>query len=205
MVDMTRSGQRRLRRVFQWRSSRPMTAEDVSGRITAFVYGNILVLAALIALRPEDLLGPKAIAYVLGTGVSTFLAHVISEWVGSSVHTHTHTQDRAHAHAHAHDRAGGGAGGHAGSRFTHLLEDALPIASSALTPALLMAAALLGWIGPTVALLAAIIVTVLRMAGLGWVVGRLRRQPASFRTFLAGIVLAAVCSAVAVLKWWLTH
>ncbi|BBE21374.1 hypothetical protein MN0502_02570 [Arthrobacter sp. MN05-02] len=195
MVDMTRSGQRRLRRIFRWRSSRPMTAEDVSGRITAFVYGNILVLAALIALRPEDLLGPKAIAYVLGTGVSTFLAHVISEWVGSSVHTHTQ----------AHDRAGGGAGVHAGSRFAHLLGDALPIASSALTPALLMAAALLGWVGPTVALLAAIIVTVLRMAGLGWVVGRLRRQPASFRTFLAGIVLAAVCSAVAVLKWWLTH
>ncbi len=193
MVDMTRSRQRRLRRVFRWRSNRPMTMEDVSGRITAFIYGNILVLAALIALRPEDLLGPKAIAYVLGTGVSTFLAHVIAEWVGFSVH------------AHDQKLAGGSTSGHAGSRFAHVIGDALPIASSALTPALLMAAALLGWVGPTVALLAAIIVTVLRVAGLGWVVGRLRQEPASFRTFLAGMVLAAVCSAVAVFKWWLTH
>jgi len=130
------------------------------------------------------LLGPKAIAYVLGTGLSTFLAHVVAESVGSRVRLE--------------GRNGGGL-------LRHLVLDAVPIASSALTPAVLMLTALLGWIDPTVGLLMALAVTVLRLAGLGWVVGRLRREPATFRTFLAGILLAVVCVGVSVLKWWLTH
>jgi hypothetical protein len=57
----------------------------------------------------------------------------------------------------------------------------------------------------TAALQLAIAVTVLRLAGLGWAVGRFRRQRAPLRTFLAETLLALVCLAGAVLKWVLTH
>ncbi|MGO4806125.1 hypothetical protein AB4089_13435 [Arthrobacter sp. 2MCAF15] len=36
-----------------------------------------------MALDSEDLNGTKAVAYVVGTGVSTFVAHVIAESVAS--------------------------------------------------------------------------------------------------------------------------
>jgi hypothetical protein len=48
-------------------------------------------------------------------------------------------------------------------------------------------------------------VTVLRLAGLGLVVGRLQRRKASVGTVLTGVMLALVCVIVAVMKWWLTH
>jgi hypothetical protein len=188
MIDTTGSAQTRLRRLLRWRVDRPLTAEDAASRITAFVYGNILVLAALLALHPNDLTGPKAIAYVVGTGVSTFLAHVVAELAGGSVH------------------AVEGETGAAGRlRLRHHLWDAVPIASSAITPAALMAVVLVGWVAPITGLILAISVTVLRLAGLGFVVARLRQKKASLRTILAGILLAVVCVVAALVKWWLTH
>ena len=161
-----------------------LSREDAASRISAFVYGNILVMASLVALHPEDLDGPTGMAYVTGTAVSTFVAHVVAESVGLRVRTDTHPRL---------------------STIVHELRDAVPIASSATVPALLMIAALLGWLDTTDALRLAIAATVLRLAGLGWAVGRIRGERASLRTFLSGILLAAVCVSAAVLKWWLTH
>lgn len=188
MMHSTRTEQTSFRRLMRWRANRPLTAQDASSRITAFVYGNILVLAALLALHPDDLLGVKAIAYVLGTGISTFVAHVVAETIGGSIHTpagRTHQEGRQH--------------------LKHHLADAVPIASSAVTPAVLLTLALLGWIDPTTSLILAITITVLRLSGLGLIVGRLRQQRASLRTFLTGATLGVICVVAAVLKWWLTH
>lgn len=161
-----------------------LSREDAASRISAFVYGNILVMAALIALHPDDLARPTGVAYVVGTAVSTFVAHVVAESVGLRVRTDTRPRL---------------------STIVHGLRDALPIASSAAVPAVLMIAALLGWLDTTTALQGAMAVTVLRMAGLGWVVGRVRGERASLRMFLSGILLAVVCVIAAVLKWRLTH
>lgn len=188
MIDTTRSAQTRLRRFLRWRTDQPLSAQDAASRITAFVYGNILVLAALLALHPDDLTGPKAISYVVGTGLSTFLAHVVAELVGGSVHALKNE-----------------APGASRLQLRHHLRDAVPIASSAVVPAALMAAALVGWVAPTTGLVLAIGVTVLRLAGLSLVVSRLRGKKASLSTVLAGVLLAAVCVVVAIVKWWLTH
>lgn len=161
-----------------------LSREDAASRITAFVYGNILVIAALVALHPHDLEGPKGVAYVVGTAVSTFVAHVIAESVGLRVRTDAHPRY---------------------TTVVHELRDAVPIASSATLPGLLMITALLGWLDTATALQLAIAATVVRLAGLGWVVGHLRRERASWRTFLSGVLLAGVCVAAAGLKWWLTH
>lgn len=161
-----------------------LSRESAANRITAYVYGNILVTAALVALDPADLAASTALAYVVGTAVSTMVAHVVAETVGLRVRTNTPPGFSALAHE---------------------LRDAVPIASSAAVPALLMVAALLGWLDTVVALQCAIGLTLLRMAGLGWAVGRIRRKPAALPTFLSGILLAVLCMAAAILKWWLTH
>jgi hypothetical protein len=161
-----------------------LSREDAAGRITAFVYGNILVLAALIALHPADLEGPRGVAYVVGTAVSTFVAHVLAESVGARVRNDIRPDLPA---------------------VVHNVRDAVPVLSSATVPGLLLVTALLGWLNTTAALQLALGVTVLRLAALGWVVGWIRGERASMRTFLSGILLAAVCASAAVLKWWLTH
>jgi hypothetical protein len=165
-------------------SGQPLAPEEAAGRITAYVYGNVLVLAALVALHPDDLTGPKALGYVVGTGVSTFVAHVFAESVGARVRT-----DRRPTAADLH----------------HELRDSLPILSATAVPALLLSAALLGRLDAPLALGAAIGVIVLRLAALGWIVGHLRRRQASMRTFIAGVLLAGTGAGIAVLKWWLTH
>jgi len=162
----------------------PLAPEDAARRVAAFVYGDILVLAALVALDPEDLNGPKAVAYVVGTGVSTFVAHLLAESVGFRVRTDQRLT---------------------GEHLRHELRDSVPIVSATSLPALLMGAALLGWLEAETALLLAIAVTILRLASLGWVVGHVRRRRASMRTFLFGVLLALAGVGAAALKWWLTH
>ncbi|WP_434995480.1 hypothetical protein [Arthrobacter sp. Ld5] len=158
--------------------------EDAAGRISAYVYGNILVLAALIALQPDDLDGPKGVGYVLGTAVSTFIAHLFAETSAQRVRL-----DRPLTW----------------EELRHEARHAAPIASTAATPTLLMIGALAGWWPTTVALVLSIAVTIGRLVALGWVVGRLSRRRVSRRPFVSGLLLAAVCLLVAVLKWWLTH
>lgn len=165
-------------------ASRRLDREDAASRISAYVYGNILVLAALIALHPDDLMGVTGLTYIGGTALSTFVAHVVAECVGFRVRTDRRLTARDVRH-----------------EFRH----AVPIAVSAVLPALFMGAVLLGWLTPATGLQLAIGATVLRLAALGWVVGHVEGERASVRTFLAGILLAVVCLGAAILKWHLTH
>lgn len=184
MPTATHPTPKRLPQWLRGSSGHPLSAAEAASRITAYVYGDILVLAALVALHPDDLAGPKALGYVVGTGVSTFVAHVFAEAVGARVRT-----DRRPTAA----------------DLRHEVRDSLPILSATAVPALLMGAASLGWLDEPLALGAAIGVIVLRLAALGWIVGHLRRRRASMRTFIAGMLLAGTGAGIAVLKWWLTH
>lgn len=183
--EMTKSpAERPARRRTPDRFGRDLSRAEAASRITAFVYGNILVIAALVALHPDDLNGPKGVSYVVGTAVSTFLAHFIAESVGYRVRT----DSQPHR-----------------SEVVHELRDAMPIISSATLPAVLMVTALLGWLNTSTALQLAILATVGRLGLLVWVVSRLRGEQPSWRTFRSGLLLAVVCLIVAALKWWLTH
>jgi len=64
------------------RGSAEASREDVATRVSAYVYGNVLVMAALIALHPDDLQRTTGLVYVLGVGISTFVAHTLGEAVG---------------------------------------------------------------------------------------------------------------------------
>jgi hypothetical protein len=137
-----------------------------------------------VVLDPVDLSGPKALAYVLGTGISTFVAHVIAESIAFQVRTMQPI---------------------VGKVVAHELRNSVPILSATAVPALLTTASLLGWLDPDVALPIAISWIVLRIAALGAVVGHLRRERASGLTFWFGVLLALACMGAAVLKWWLAH
>ncbi|WP_380171611.1 hypothetical protein ACFEMC_21230 [Kineococcus sp. DHX-1] len=157
--------------------------DRAAARVSAYLYGDVLVLAALIALVPADLTRAKGITYVLGTAVSTFVAHVLADAIGLSIRS----------------------GRVSRSVLLHEVRDAVPVASAAVGPALLLLPALTGTWRPSLALHLAVAVTVLRLAALGFVVGRVRGERPSLRTFVAGLVLAAVGAGAALLKVRLTH
>lgn len=165
-------------------AERTLDREDAASRISAYVYGNILITAALVTLVPADLAHAHALLVVAGTGISTFVAHVLAESVGARVRNDAEI---------------------GWSALVHEARHAVPIVSSTTTPVMLLALALPGWLPGSWALGLAIAVTLLRLANLGWLVSHLRGRPASWRTFTAGVSLAVVAGAAALLKAALTH
>ena len=103
------------------------------GRISAYIYGNILVLAALIPVtKSQETVG---IAIVVGAALSTFLAHVFAESVGQTLRL-----DRTLTRAERHGE----------------LRDSLPVLTSAvLSPVPSCGTALIGWLEPRTAQLIA--------------------------------------------------
>lgn len=158
--------------------------EEAASRVSAYVYGNVLVLAALIALRPEDLAGPTALQYVLGTGLSTLVAHVLGQTAGLRVRTgQTVTWEEIRAEG----------------------RSALAIATSAVAPTVILGLAWWGAVDHQLALVLAIALTDVRLALLGFTVSRASGERSSRRILLAGLALAFIGALVALLKWQLTH
>ena len=163
------------------RASRPPPIDEAADRISAYVYGNILVLAALVLLTDDDIEHGTGLAIVVGTAVSTFVAHAFAERLGSAVREGEH------------------------ARMSVVLRDSLPIISSATLPALLMGAAAIGWISPLVALRLAEVSIVVRLGATAFVVSRLQGRPVTAHTWFESMALAATAIAIVGLKLLLTH
>jgi hypothetical protein len=178
-------GRRRLRRLIGLRhASGDLPRQDVGSRVSAYVYGNVLVMAALIALQPDDVRGSTGVLYLLGVGISTYVAHVLGEAVGARVRG-GRSLDR--------------------SVLRHEIRGALPIATSAGAPAALLLLAWTALLDADLVLVLALALVDLRLALLGSVVAWVSGERSSTRVFLAGFVLAVVAAAAAALKWQLTH
>ena len=55
-----------------------LDAHDVAHRISAYTYGNFLVLAALLSIHDANaIFDGTAILYITGTGLTTYIAHVV--------------------------------------------------------------------------------------------------------------------------------
>lgn len=154
-------------------------------RVSAFIYGNVLVLSALLVLSPEDAGSTRGFVYVLGIGISTYIAHVASDLF---------------AHLLRHPDGQG-----LSARLPSDLRDAIPIASSAFVPTLVLLAAWLGWIEPNRAWLIAFGATVIRLSLLGPVSAWMARKPFSLWPLVAGILLALAIVDIALLKALLVH
>lgn len=161
-----------------------VSRDDAASRVSAYVYGNVLVMAALISLRPEDLRGPTGVLYVLGVGATTFIAHMVGGAVGRRIREGRSVRWVA---------------------IRREIRDSLPIGTAATVPAAIL---VLGWwesVDARLVLGLALAVTDLRLALLGSAVEWFSGERTSARLFLAGVGLAFVSAAAAVLKWRLTH
>ncbi|GAB99100.1 hypothetical protein GONAM_07_00210 [Gordonia namibiensis NBRC 108229] len=163
--------------------SNPLDREHAAPRISAYIYGNILILAALIPLHlNDDFVG---ILILLGTALSTFVAHVFAEAVGRRVHE--------------------GAIHPTMKTMLHHLRDSVPILSSASVPCLILAMAWIGWIDPRTAQLAAEIVILLRIGGTVFVIDRLNNERPSRATLIGAAAVTVVATVIVVVKVVLTH
>jgi hypothetical protein len=171
-------------KIVRFHANPDLPREDAAARISAYVYGNILILAAILALDETDVHHGRAVVVELGVAFSTFLAHVFSELSGRSVRSNTPTTM---------------------SDVLHELRDSTPIVTSALIPCLLLSASAVGWLSASVAILASEIYLFGRLALLGLVVERLRSRRASSRTLLAGFLMALIAAGIALLKVTLSY
>jgi hypothetical protein len=153
-------------------------------RVSAYVYGNVLVLAAVVGASPAAVVSGTAVVLVAGTVLSTYVAHVLAHSIGS-IFGAAEDSDR--------------------SAVAKQLRDAVPVLSSGVTPAVLLAATSLGWFTGLVGQTLASAVLVLRIAGTGLVYRRLREDVSPGRVLWVGCLAAAVAALAVVLKLTLTH
>jgi hypothetical protein len=160
-----------------------LSREAAAARVSAYVYGNILVIAALISLTPAGVRTTSALLSVLGVGLTTFVAHAVSQAVALRIRvgrTLTTTDVVAE------------------------VRDGMPIVTSAVVATLAVAGAGLAGLSSGATLLAALAVPAGRLALLGSVVEHLQGR-SSRRVIGAGVGLAVVGIAVAVLKLVVAH
>ena len=170
--------------VFLARRRLSLPVERVRSRVGAYVYGNILVLAAILAASPESIAHWTAFVYVVGTTATTFFAHVVAHRIGQSIGRTDDDALRLHLAQEA--------------------RDAVPIVSSGTGPAVVLALGAVGWLSPGLAQLLAEVVVLLRLAGMGIIVRRVSGYTAPRAGPWSGLVLAGIGVVIAALKNILT-
>ncbi|WP_454197083.1 hypothetical protein [Nocardia sp. Marseille-Q1738] len=160
----------------------PLDRRNAASRISAYIYGNVLILAALIPVTPSA--ENVGILVVLGTALSTFIAHAFAEGVGQTVR-------QSHALSPQ-------------ERWADL-RDSVPILSSAVLPCAILAAAAIGWIEPRTAQVLAESAMLVRIGGIVFVIGRLHGEQPRRSTLLGAVLLVCAATTVVAVKVILTH
>jgi len=151
--------------------------------VSAYIYGNIFVLAAIVATSPENIANWTGVVIVVATSATTFLAHVVAHNIGQSI---GRTDDlRLH--------------------LAQMARDAVPIMSSGTGPAVLLALGAVGWLPPELSQLLAEAFVVLRLALTGIVVRRISGTSSRLAGLWSGFALAGISVVIAALKEMLTH
>jgi hypothetical protein len=150
--------------------------------VAAYVYGNILVLAAVVGASPPTVASGTAVALVAGTVLSTYVAHVLAHSIGSLL-----------------------SGVHGRTAVRRQLRDAVPVLSSGITPAVLLSAAALDRLPTTWGQARACTVLIGRIAATGVVYRRLREEVPLGKAWAVGASAAAVAGIAVLLKLTLTH
>lgn len=163
------------------------TREDLASaradnRMSAYIYGDVLVLAATAGVYDSAIRSGEALLVVLGTVASTYLAHVLADVVGAVF---------------------GGQGLLAA--LLDELRDSVPIATAGLPPLIFFGGAALGWPGPGWAQAAASVVLVLRLGSIGLVYHHLKQPIGWTGATSFGVLVAGVASLAVALKLVLTH
>ncbi|MBF6338838.1 hypothetical protein IU450_23510 [Nocardia abscessus] len=160
----------------------PLDGDNAASRISAYIYGNVLVLAALVPVVTGD--KHVGILVVLGTALSTFVAHAFAEAVGHSVRRRS-----------ALTRA----------EKIRDLRNSVPILSSAVLPCAILAIGWLGWLEPRTAQVVAELTVLIRIGGIVFVIGRLNGQRPTRESVFGAVLLTVIAATVVVVKIALGH
>ncbi|NQX03194.1 hypothetical protein HQQ82_00090 [Rathayibacter sp. VKM Ac-2856] len=158
--------------------------DTAAARAQAYIYGNIVVLGTLAVIGPAEAGTAENLLLLIGTVVSTFIAHVVAESYATRIRTN-HRPDRA--------------------ALRHSLRDGLPVLSSGAIPVVLLIAAVAGLLGSTAAFSLAALSVVTRFLLLGFTIGHLRGTQSSWRTVGTGVALATAGVATAGFKLVVGH
>ena len=162
-----------------------LDAHDVAHRISAYTYGNFLVLAALLSVYDAT-----AILYITGTGLTTYIAHVIAEMQEYRV-LHGGTPPREFV--------------------KHALGNASPILGTTVYPVLLLILAAILPPGATYeiifdyTILLCLATVVWRIFSLNFAIARYRGEPLCWRTFRSAVWLTFAVIVLAIVKIMFTH
>ncbi len=166
------------------RAGDDLPTERLRVRLSAYVYGNILVLAAIVIATGKSIVGGDAALLVAVTAVTTYVAHILAHNVGQQL-----GRER-HAHY---------------PHMAHEIRDATPILVSGVVPVVILLAASVSFVPTQLAQLAAAVWVVGRIALIGFLVERLSGRRATWRTLSSGLLLAVACAVVVVLKVLFAH
>ncbi|MCE0538063.1 hypothetical protein LWF15_21445 [Kineosporia rhizophila] len=167
----------------QFPADQPLDEDRARSRISAYVYGNILVLAAVIGtVGAHD--HDKSWLVVLAAVLTTYIAHIFAHNVG--------------------ERLGRTPREHAG-HLRQEIRDAVPILSSGVAPTLIFAGLALHRFDPLAAEIAAAGLVILRLAATGLAVERLSGRRTSAATLWSGIGIAVTGAVIALIKVKLSH
>lgn len=150
--------------------------------MSAYVYGDVLVMAATAGVSTDEIRTGRAVLIVLGTVLSTYLAHVLADTVGAVFAGHG-SADLIRAE----------------------LRDSLPVLSAGLPSFALLGAAAIGWPGALWAQALASAVLIGRLAGIGLVYSRLHSDVSTRTGVRFGAAVALIAAVVIAIKLLLTH
>jgi hypothetical protein len=171
--------------VFTARRQHGLPIERVRSRVGAYIYGNILVLAAVFATSPQSIAHWSAVFIVVATSATTFFAHVFAHRIGQAI-GRPHDEDLS----------------------VHLAQearDAVPIMNSGAGPAVFLALGALGFLPPGFSQLLAEAYVVVRLAATGIIVRRISGEASSLGGPWSGLALAGIGVVIAALKNVVTH
>ncbi|WP_328391967.1 hypothetical protein [Nocardia sp. NBC_00416] len=160
----------------------PLDRGNAASRISAYIYGNILVLTALVPVDATE--KHVGIWVVLGTALSTFVAHSFAESVGHRVRERS-TPTMA-------DRM-------------RELRNSVPVLSSAVLPCVILATGWVGWLEPRTAQVAAEAAVLVRIGGIVFVIARLKNERPTRGSVVGAVLLTVVGAIIVIVKVALTH
>jgi hypothetical protein len=153
--------------------------------VGAYIYGNILVLAAVFATSPQSIAHWSAVFIVVATSATTFFAHDFAHRIGQAI-GRDDNQDLS-------------------LQLAQEARDAVPIMNSGAGPAVFLALGALGFLPPGFSQLLAEAYVVVRLAATGIIVRRISGEASSLGGPWSGLTLAGIGVVIAALKNIVTH
>jgi hypothetical protein len=151
--------------------------------VSAASYGSVLVIAALTALSLSDVASGHGAEIVAGVGLATWIAHLFAELLGGHVFDHDPLRRDAVRRA---------------------MVDGSPILASTVLPAVVLLLARVDIIDERAARVAAIVVAIVQLVGIGAFVTRVSPAP-SPRRWTFALATAGIGVGVVVLTVLLGH